>query len=186
MKEKLNAIETILITIQSLGGMQKALNTEDIAQKANKVSPNSFTWKKYKDQIDLSLIKVSLYQAKKKQLISGSEKNGWMLDTKGLDLIGKSKNKKKSFKLRSLKDDIQKQEKEISRITNSKIYQQYIIKKFKPSLRQMEEIFRVNLYIADTKRKSILNKIVNLCRSNEEIYKFLIKNKQILTKGENK
>ena len=65
MKEKLNVIETILITIQSLGGMQKALNTEDIAQKANKVSPNSFTWKKYKDQIDLSLIKVSLYQAKK-------------------------------------------------------------------------------------------------------------------------
>ena len=47
MKEKLNAIETILITIQSLGGMQKALNTEDIAQKANKVSPNSFTWKKH-------------------------------------------------------------------------------------------------------------------------------------------
>ena len=94
--------------------------------------------------------------------------------------------KKKPFKLRSLKDDIQKQEKEISRITNSKIYQQYIIKKFKPSLRQMEEIFRINLYITGTKRKSIVNKTVNLCRSNEEIYKFLIKNKSILMKGDKK
>ena len=66
MKEKLNIIEIILITMQSLGGLQKTLDSEDIAQKANKVSPNSFTWKKYKDQIDLSLIKTILYQEKKK------------------------------------------------------------------------------------------------------------------------
>ena len=125
MKEKLNIIEIILITMQSLGGLQKTLYYEYIAQKANKVSPNSFTWKKYKDQIDLSLIKTSLYQAKKKQLISGNEKEGWILSSKGFDKILNSKNKKKSFKLRSLKMDIKEQNREISRIKNNKIFQKY-------------------------------------------------------------
>ena len=50
----------------------------------------------------------------------------------------------------------------------------------------MEEIFRINLYITGPKRKSIVNKTANLCKSNEEIYKFLIKNKSILMKGDNK
>ena len=99
-------------------------------KKANKVSPNTFTWKKYKDQIDLALVKISLYQAKKRLLISGSEKEGWMLSVKGLDLIDKSKNKKKNFKLRGLKEDKIAQDREIVRITSSKTYQQYIIKNF--------------------------------------------------------
>ena len=184
MKEKLNVIETILITMHSLGGMQKTLHPEDIAQKANKVSPNTFTWKKYKDQIDLALVKISLYQAKKRLLISGSEKEGWMLSVKGLDLIDKSKNKKNTFKLRGLKEDKIAQDREIVRITSSKTYQQYNIKKFRPSLRQMEEIFRINLYITGIRRKSIINKTINLCRSNEAIYHFLIKFKKNLTKGE--
>lgn len=186
MIEKLNVIEIILITMQSLGGKQKTLHPEDIAQKAHKVSPNTFTWKKYKDQIDLALVKTSLYLAKKRSLISGSEKDGWMLSVKGLELIKQSKNKKSNFKLRGLKEDKKAQDREIIRISNSKVYQQYIIKKFKPSLRQMEEIFRVNLYITGHKRKSIINKTVNLCLPNEDLYKFLIKNKNILMKGDSK
>jgi hypothetical protein len=186
MLEKLNIIEIILITMQSLGGKQNTLHPEDIAQKANKVSPNTFSWKKYKDQIDLALVKTSLYQAKKKSLISGNEKNGWMLSVKGLELIEKSKNKKNNFKLRGLKEDKKAQDREIARITNNKVYQLYTIKKFKPSLRQMEEIFRVNLYITGSRRKSIINKTVNLCMSDGDLYKFLIKNKNILMKGNNK
>jgi hypothetical protein len=186
MKEKLNIIEIILITMQSLGGLQKTLDSEDIAKKANKVSPNSFTWKKYNDQIDLSLIKTSLYQAKKKQLISGNEKEGWILSSKGFDKILNSKNKTKSFKLRSLKMDIKEQNREISRIKNNKIYQKYHDQKSKPSLIEMEQIFRINLYMTDFKRKSIVNKTINLCKSDLSIYDFLRKNKKILNKGENK
>jgi hypothetical protein len=183
MREKLNIIEIILITMQSLGGLQKTLDSEDIAQKANKVSPNSFTWKKYKDQIDLSLIKTSLYQAKKKQLISGNEKEGWILSSKGFDKILNSKNKKKSFKLRSLKMDIKEQNREISRIKTNKVYQKYFDKKLKPSLIEMEQVFRINLYMTDFKRKSIVNKTINLCKSDLDIYDFLEKNKKIITKG---
>ena len=78
------------------------------------------------------------------------------------------------------------EDREIARITNNKVYQLYTIKKFKPSLRQMEEIFRVNLYITGSRRKSIINKTVNLCMSDGDLYKFLIKNKNILMKGNNK
>lgn len=170
----------------SLGGKQKTLHPEDIAQKANKISPNTFSWKKYKDQIDLALVKTSLYQAKKKSLIYGSEKEGWILNTKGLELIEKSKTKKNNFKLRGLKEDKKAQEREITRITNNKIYQQYIIKKFKPTLRQMEEIFRINLYITGSKRRSLINKTINLCMSDESLFKFLNNNKKILMKGNNK
>ena len=93
MKTRLNVVEILLQAIYSIGGVQKYLNSEDIAQKSHKISPDSFCWKKYKDQIDISKVRVNLNLAKNKGYVSGSEKKGWMLNDKGLDVINASKNK---------------------------------------------------------------------------------------------
>ena len=66
MKNRLNIVEILLKAVFSIGGMQKSIDTEDIAQKAFKIAPENLSWKKYSDQIDLSKVKTNLYLAKKK------------------------------------------------------------------------------------------------------------------------
>ena len=92
MKNRLNIVEILLQAIYSSGGVQKYLDTEDIAQKAYQISPNSLCWKKYSDQIDLNKVKINLYQASKKKLVFGNERKGWMLTSKGLETTENSRN----------------------------------------------------------------------------------------------
>ena len=68
MKNILNINEILLSSIYSLGGSREYLDTEDIAQKAFKISPSKLSWKKYKDQIDLNKVKVNLTQLRKRNL----------------------------------------------------------------------------------------------------------------------
>ena len=181
--KKLNAIEILLQSIYSIGGVQKYLDSEDIAFKAYKISRNGFCWKKYPDQIDISKVRVNLNLAKKRGYLSGNEKKGWMLNDKGLDIISASKNKlNNGFKLRTLKKDKIEQEKEISKILNSIAYQNYIKYKSQPTYRQMEDMFNIDVYVVGDRRKERIKKVINLCKNNLDVYKFLKKNKQILIK----
>lgn len=185
--KKLSVIEILLQGIFSLGGVQKFLETEDIAKKSYKISPNTFCWKKYSDQIDISKVRVNLNLAKNKSYVSGNEKKGWMLNHKGLDVINASKNKlNNGFKLRILKKDKIEQQKEILRISNSTAYKNFINEKIKPSYRQMEEVFNINSYVIGEQRKRRINKVVNLCKQELTIYNFLNKNKKILNKRKEK
>ena len=66
------------------GAAQKATDTEDIAYKANEIAPGRFTWRKYKDQINLALIYKHLWdltKADKGDYITGTEKEGWLTAT---------------------------------------------------------------------------------------------------------
>ena len=123
MKNRLNIVEILLKAVFSIGGMQKSIDTEDIAQKAFKIAPENLSWKKYSDQIDLSKVKTNLYLAKKNKFLEGNEKLGWMLSKKGLNEIEKTKKKSSNgFKLRILKEDLINQEKEISRIKSNEAF----------------------------------------------------------------
>ena len=57
------------------------VDTEDIAVKANELAPGKFTWIRYRDQINIHVIKTHLWDAKserKGNLLIGSEKkDGW-------------------------------------------------------------------------------------------------------------
>ena len=47
MKNRLNIVEILLKAVFSIGGMQKRIDTEDIAQKAYKIAPENISRKKY-------------------------------------------------------------------------------------------------------------------------------------------
>jgi hypothetical protein len=69
-----------------LGGDKRVLDTEDIAIKANELAPGRFSWRKYKDQINLEIVRVYLSDAKKKDkgaMVAGSGKTGWTLTAAG-------------------------------------------------------------------------------------------------------
>ena len=56
-------------------------------QEANELAPGRFTWRKYKDQINLEVVRVYLSDAKKKAkgaYLIGSGNSGWTLSEAGL------------------------------------------------------------------------------------------------------
>jgi hypothetical protein len=85
----LSNLEVVALAVYMLGGESRYIHTEDVAVKANELTPGRFTWAKYPDQINIHTIMTHLWDAKssrKGSILIGSEKEGWMLTESGLDL----------------------------------------------------------------------------------------------------
>lgn len=79
--------EIVAIAVYLLGGRTRPIDTEDIAVKANELAPGRFTWRKYRDQINLEIIRVYLSDAKKQSkgsYLNGTGTDGWLLTEAGL------------------------------------------------------------------------------------------------------
>lgn len=84
--EKLPLHEIVAIAAFLAGADRKNADTEDIAIKANEIAPGRFTWRKYRDQIDLELIYKHLWdltKSDKGEFITGSKSKGWQLTLAG-------------------------------------------------------------------------------------------------------
>lgn len=82
----LTTYEVVTLALYLEGGELKPVDTEDVAMRTNQLAPGRFTWRKYKDQIDLNAILVSLRHAKRKQngeLVSGDASIGWRVTEAG-------------------------------------------------------------------------------------------------------
>jgi hypothetical protein len=75
-----------VMAVHMWGGALRYVHLEDVAIKAAELSPRSFSWKKYPEQINLEAVRLAL----KNELsltdnrVTGSIKDGWMLTPKGL------------------------------------------------------------------------------------------------------
>jgi hypothetical protein len=79
--------EIVTLAVYLLGGDTQYVDTEDAAVKANQLAPGRFTWRKYRDQINIDTVRKRLWDAvtqEKGAYLAGSEKTGWMLTTAGL------------------------------------------------------------------------------------------------------
>lgn len=77
----------VVLAAYLAGASQTLTDTEDIAIKANDLAPGRFSWRKYREQINIEAVRKRLYDAAKASkggLISGSEREGWLLTTAGL------------------------------------------------------------------------------------------------------
>jgi hypothetical protein len=75
-----------------LGGESKAIDTEDVAVKANEIAPGRFTWRKYPHQINIENVRAFLSDAKKLKnghYLLGSGKEGWLLTEVGCQFARK-------------------------------------------------------------------------------------------------
>ncbi len=73
-----------LAALLSLGGDLNFIDTEDIAIRADELSPGRFRWRKHKEHIDLGLVRNGLQDAKKRQFARGGALRGWSLTDIGL------------------------------------------------------------------------------------------------------
>ncbi len=104
LTRSLRQYEVAVMAIYLLGGASKSIDTEDAAIKCYELTPDLFSWQKYKDQINLELVRVSLSDAKKVKnggLISGSGREGWRLSSRGLDWIRSHEDSGQSFEAKT-------------------------------------------------------------------------------------
>jgi len=92
-QEGLSNHEIVTLAVYLLGGDAQYVDTEDAAVKANELAPGRFTWRKYRDQINIDTVRKRLWDAvtpEKGAYLAGSEKKGWMLTIAGLKFATKN------------------------------------------------------------------------------------------------
>lgn len=92
-KKELANHEIVTLAVYLLGGDTQRVDIEDIAIKASALAPGRFTWRKYRDQINIDTVRKRLWDAAtpaKGEYLAGSEKKGWVLTSAGLKFATKS------------------------------------------------------------------------------------------------
>lgn len=76
----------VVLAMLRLGGDSRGLDMEDIAIECHKVSPKTFAWRKYPEQINLDLVANAMRDGKRDRngaLINGGQNTGWRLTMAG-------------------------------------------------------------------------------------------------------
>ena len=93
MTSDTSQLEIVTLAVFLLGGARRPVDTEDVAVRAHELAPDRFAWRKYPEQINLELIRVSLSDAKKPKngpMVDGSGDTGWSLTPAGLQWARKA------------------------------------------------------------------------------------------------
>jgi hypothetical protein len=80
--------ELVVLAVFLVGAQTSPADTEDIAVQANKLAPGRFSWRKYKNQINIETVRKRLWDASKASkggYLIGSERAGWRLTKTGFD-----------------------------------------------------------------------------------------------------
>ncbi|MGB9407209.1 MAG: hypothetical protein WCA89_06695, partial [Terracidiphilus sp.] len=83
--------EIVVIAALRAGAAGLHADTEDIAVKANEISPGRFNWKKYPEQINIDTVRKRLWDARKRGQLVGSERDGWLLTETGTQFASQYK-----------------------------------------------------------------------------------------------
>jgi hypothetical protein len=77
--------DIVLVVLSDLGGADRPIHIEDIAETAWQQVPARFSWPKLQKYPDLDAVDVTLRAAKKNEgLVTGSKRAGWMLTPIGI------------------------------------------------------------------------------------------------------
>lgn len=85
---ELNNQDIVVLAVYAIGGADRYVDTEDVAVQAAELAPGRFSWRKYKQQINIDTVRKRLWDAAKNKggpLLLGSEKEGWLLTEAGLE-----------------------------------------------------------------------------------------------------
>jgi hypothetical protein len=167
-KKSLANHEVLTLAVYLLGGETKRIDTEDIAVKANELAPGRFAWKKYRDQINLELIRVYLSDAKKAEkgrYLAGSGNTGWMLSQRGLEFARANAPNLGAEDLSRPVVDAKTQHwirRERNRLLADAAHDRFVREGAESVTRQQAEaFFRLDAYVTGEPRKTKLLRIVN-------------------------
>jgi hypothetical protein len=168
--------ELVVLAAYLAGAQKSSADTEDIAVKANELAPGRFTWRKYKEQIDIETVRKRLWDATKADkgaYLIGSEKAGWRLTKAGFDFARRkmrSGTAKGVAKQRKSKNEGASQTREIKRMM-----QEDAFKKFGNGMHDaitksdVERFFRIDDYVTGTSRAAKIERFKIIASSNKSL-----------------
>jgi hypothetical protein len=161
--------DIVVLAAGLLGGRSEPIDTEDVAVKADEIAPGRFTWRKYKNQINIDHVRWALLDAKKAEnggYITGSAKEGWQLTPAGARFCSGASKILKELDLSRQRIDRKEEawaRRERARLLNEEAYRKLMQGKGREiSLDEVERFFRVDDYIVGEARQARLRRILNL------------------------
>lgn len=168
--------EVVTIALYLASGASHPVDTEDIAMKTAEVAPGRFSWRKYKDQVNMEAVRKRLTDATREDMggyVSGSQKFGWQLTEAGMvfaETALTDMNQASLARQPMSKTERNWANRERARMLTSKAYEVYREHGIASvTIRQAEEFFRIDDYIEGIVRDQRIDRILNVFGSDEEL-----------------
>jgi hypothetical protein len=175
-KEALANHEVVVLAAYLAGAQKSIADTEDIAIKANDLAPGRFTWRKYKDQINIDTVRKRLWDATKPEkgaYLIGTEKAGWRLTKAGFDFARKGVKKINSTTLRKPRKSREEQVSHARELRRMMLEDAFV--KFANGRAQditkgdAERFFRIDDYVTGQSRSAKVERFKIIASSNERL-----------------
>lgn len=175
-------LDVVVLAVFLLNGESKSVDTEDVAAKSHELAPGMFSWRKYPDQINLELVRVTLSDAKKAKngaLVTGSGRQGWRLSSFGLSwasaqgqelLTGGIQWDLGSKKAGSV--DTKRQQREKKRLQASRAWDNWKRNR-EVSVQDARELFRIDDYATPRMIEVKVVRLQSLFMDDEDLSEFL-------------
>jgi hypothetical protein len=174
--ETITSHELVTLAVYLVGGDTQEVDTEDVAVKVDELAPGRFCWRKYKDQINIEIIRACLSNAKKKThggFLTGTGTTGWLLTRAGLDFAVANVHRVADAAApveRLSQDERRWRRNEQARVAASDAFQKFSGgDRAQVTMRDVETVFRLNEYIVGEARQKKVQRIVNALAADEEI-----------------
>jgi hypothetical protein len=169
--------EVVTLAVYLLGGEREPVDTEDVAKRANEIAPGRFTWRKYKDQINLEVVRVYLSDAKKKakgEYLIGSGNTGWSLSEAGLafarEHAGAVETLEAAQPRRNVGQDRVRRQRERARLMATEAFAKIALgHPDEVTQRDAESFFRIDSYVQGEARRRRIATIANAHGDDPEL-----------------
>lgn len=185
-------VELVTLAVFLCGGDTHAIDTEDIAVKANELAPGRFTWRKYPKQINLELVRTYLSAAKGRSgYLSGVGKAGWTLTPKGLawaktegqELLGQDTSRRRE-ELKGGSIDEVRWRRERERVVVTNAWKQWSQGHRDILERDAEEVFRIDNYAVGRTRDMKVARLHKMFDDDPELGPFIAAVAEIVERKE--
>jgi hypothetical protein len=175
-KDVLTNHELVVLAAFLAGAQSSSLDTEDIAIKANELAPGRFSWRKYKDQINIDTVRKRLWDATKPETgayLIGSEKSGWRLTKSGFDFAKQNFENISNIDLgrrRQSKDERASQNREIKRMQFENAFMKFTNgTQHEITKSEAERFFRLDDYVTGDSRVAKIERFKIIAADSTEL-----------------
>jgi len=176
MKRGFKNHELVTLAVFFAGGDARQVDTEDVAVKVNELAPGRFTWRKYRDQINIEIVRAFLSDAKKKKygsLLLGTGTTGWQLTDVGLRFAQANSYRAATpaqQAQRLSKDERRRRSHELGRVAASDAFQKYAAgQRRQITRREIESVFRLDDYVVGEARIKKVQRLLNVLGDDDEV-----------------
>jgi hypothetical protein len=179
------APEVVALALYVLGGGGRVVDTEDVAVRAHELAPGRFSWRKYRDQINLELVRVALSDARKREnggLVTGTGRSGWSLTAAGQRwaeanaprLVGRDLTKQRAERSAGSIDE-RRWQRERLRMLTTDAWRQWSAGHDASAISReaAHDLFRIDRYSVGRARELKVNRLRQMFDDDEELAAFV-------------